>query len=97
MQFVRASQFPRAGQCDGMAPASTALRGQQVVIPTTLVQMGPFGKTNPRAFEDQMRWPDQLLLRRRIFLQENAGKAVVPRPVVPLHIDEIFPTIVIVE
>ena len=97
VQFVRSRQFARARHGDGMTPSRAALGGQQVVIAVPLVEMGTLGKSKRRALEDQVNRPHQLALRGRVLLQHDTRKSIASRPMVPAHIDQVFPAVVVVE
>ena len=43
------------------------------------------------------RSPTSLLLRRRVFLQHDSGEAVLSGPMVPQHVDEVLPAVVVVK
>ena len=97
MQFVRPGQRARARHGDGMPPAGAALGGEQVVVAVALVEMRRLGEAERRALEDQAAVADQLALAGGVFLQHDAGETVVPGPMVPEHVDEIFAAVVVVE
>ena len=79
MQFVRAGQLARPRHRHGVAPARAAFGGEQVVLAVALVEVRAFGEAERRALEDRLAFADQLALRGRVFLQHDAGEAIVAR------------------
>src|SRR5512134_2974476 len=80
-----------------MSPTGASLRGQQVVVAVALVEVWTFGETDRGAPEDQVDLPDQLAFARRVLLQYDSGEAVLSGPVVPQHVDQILPSIVVMK
>src|SRR5207253_3131054 len=70
---------------------------QQIVVAVAFVEMRPFGEAQRRAFEDQVASPDELAFTCGIFLQDDAGKAVAARTIIPEHIEQILSPVRVVE
>ena len=97
MDFVGTSQIPRAGQSHRVIPVGAALGGQKIVVAIALVDVRAFGETERRAVENLHAFADEFPLRDRVFLEHDSGETVVPRTVVPEHVQEVFPAIVVVK
>src|SRR5436305_4524582 len=80
-----------------MPPAGAALRGEQEVEAVALVEVGSLGQPEGSALEDELPVPDQALGHRIVLLDDDAGEAVVPRSMVPEHVEDVEPPIVVLE
>ena len=97
MQLVRPEETTRARHRHGVAPARAALGGDQVVVAVALVEMRRLGEADRRAFEDHASLADEPALGRRVLLQHDAGEPVLPGPVIPQHVEQILPAVVVVK
>ena len=97
MQFVRAGEFARACHRDGMVPVGAAFSRKQVVPTVALVEMRRFSEAEGRAVENVHPFTDELALLYRVFLQHDAGEAIVSRAMVPKHVQQVLPAIVVVK
>src|SRR6266571_1565115 len=59
--------------------------------------MRRFGESERCALENIFSFADELALFDRVFLQHDSGKAIVSRPMIPKHVHEILPAIVVVK
>ena len=97
MQLVGPEQRSRSRHRHGMSPRRAPFRGDQVVPTVALVEMRRFGQTEGCALEDVVPRADQFPLRRRIFLQDDAGEAVLPGAMVPQHVHQVLAPVVVVK
>ena len=97
VQLVRPEQRSGSRHRDGMSPRRAAFRRNQVVPAVALVEMRRLRQTEGCALEDVVPRADQFPLRRRIFLQHDAGEAVLPGAVVPQHVEQVLPPVVIMK
>ena len=97
VQFVRPEDRARSRQGHRVAPPGASLRRDQVVPAVTLVDMRRLGEADCRAGEYQVPFTDELLSRRRVLLQDDAAEPVLSRPVIPQHVEEVLPPVVIME
>src|SRR4051812_3185462 len=80
MQLIRPVDISRARHRDGMSPERAALGDEQMIVSAALVKVRAFGEADRRAFENHPALADQFLLAMRIFLNHNAGKSILVRP-----------------
>src|SRR4029434_2231319 len=59
--------------------------------------MRPLGEAEWSAGEDVVPLADKPLLRGRVLLQHDAGETVLSRPVVPQHVDEVLPAVLVMK
>ena len=102
MGLVRPVDLARAGEGDGMIVAGAALGGQQVipgppVLARALVEMRAFDQLQVGSLVDVPDRPDELSLCVVVFLERDAGEQQRPGPMVPQHVDEPLPAVVVME
>ncbi len=97
VQLIGPGDCFRARHGDGVAPAGAALRGQQIVVAVALVEMRPFGEPERRTGEDETSFPDEPLFRGREFLHDNPRKAILSGTMIPQHVEQVLPAVVVVE
>ena len=97
MQLVRALDRPRARHRHRVTPAGASLGRDQMVVAVALVEVRRFGESERRAGEDDAPLADQPLLRGRVLLQDDAGEAVLAGTVIPQHVEQVLPPVVVVE
>ena len=97
VQLVGPEQRSRSRHGHGMAPAGAAFGGDQVVPAVALVEMRRFGEAERRALEDVVPLADEPPLRWRVFLQHDAGEAVLSGTVVPQHVQQVLAAVVVVK
>src|SRR6185503_6406386 len=83
VQLVRPEQRSRSRHRHGMPPRSAPFSGDQVVPAVALVEMRRLGQAEWSPLEDVVPWADESPLPWRVFLQDDAGKAVLSGTVVP--------------
>ena len=59
--------------------------------------MRAFGEAQRRAFENVTAFADELAILHRVFLQDDPGKAIVARPMIPKHVQQVFASIVVMK
>src|SRR5215204_5161011 len=97
MQLVRPPQLARAREGDGVPPARTAFGRQQVIVAAALVDVRAFRQAERRALEDDAPRADEPALLYRILLHDDACETVAPRPMIPEHVEQVLPPVVVVE
>ena len=97
VQLVGAEQRARPRHRHGMSPCRAPFRGDQVIPAGPLVEMRRLRQAERSPFEDVVPGADQLPLRCRIFLQHDAGEAVLPGTMVPQHVEQVLPPVLVVK
>lgn len=87
----------RACHGDGVVPCGAALGDDEVVVAVALVEVRGFGEAERGALEDVGDGADEAAFGDGVFLEDDAGEAVVAGAMVPELVDDVFAAIVIVE
>jgi hypothetical protein len=68
-----------------------------VVVAAALVQVRTLGQSERRTGEDDAPFPDQPPLRPGEFLPDDPGEAIPAGPVIPQHVEQVNPSVIVVE
>src|SRR5215204_6994123 len=97
VELVGAHEIARPRDGRRMCPPGAAFRGEQEVKAVALVHVGSLGQSKRRALEDELPRANQTARRGIVLLDDNAGEAVVPRAMVPEHVQDVEPPVVVLE
>ena len=97
VQLIGPEERARSRHRHGMAPGRAPFRRNQVIPAVAVVEMRRLGQAEWSALEDVVRRADEFPLRCRVFLQHDAGESVLCGSVVPQHVHEVLPPVVVVK
>jgi hypothetical protein len=97
VELVGSHEIARPRDGRGVPPTGAAFRGEQEVEAVPFVDVGSLGQPKRRALEDELPLADQAAPRGIVLLDDDAGEAVVPRSMVPEHVEDVEPPVVVLE
>jgi hypothetical protein len=97
VQLVGPVERRRPGHGDGMAPRGAPLSGDQVVVAVALVEVRRLGQAERRAAKNVAPLADERTPLDRILLKHDPREAVLSGPMIPEHVEQVLPPVVIVE